>query len=563
MPRSIVSPDEIIDEERDGRNSSRSHSESSSTNNRRVIELIPPWTGDNRQAHNSWVIRQEFYDEDIADRDDDDEYFDIDEYDRMDDLSMRSNDTDYDDDDDDDDEVGNQGMISADELDTEADEDEVNYDQSLPVTHSYLGDDLEESRGRQVLNPGSPVKLMLLNIENIVLFPGQTLPLHSPTLNDRTNAFLKHCITNNNTTVGIISNPQRNKIGTTADIRNYSFSTDNTRTIIILEGRQRFELLSGGFEYAMVGQGKILPEVNLGCPYSTRSSIARHYSFNTPNRFIVSKHPPWVLKSYDAKTMIVKILYHIQYWTHIDYNATKCYKSRPETTSAHTEETNDKRTDYNGYEQSTTKSPKISGEGCSSTSTTQESKCDENGSDENNRKDHDTMSKAFNFSKDPIYFSHWLASNLALSNEDRLKILSMDCVEVRLAWLLKILESSDFFCCVLCKTKICRKRDAFSMSRLGPQCTYVNESGAIHDTLTVRRVQDVILDSSKWSQEFSWFPGYEWVVLHCKRCAQHIGWCFRRVDPNISPRLFYGLSRRSIELIKLGFVNSTQQVIVG
>ena len=41
----------------------------------------------------------------------------------------------------------------------------------------YLGDDLEEVRGRTVLEDDSYLELPLLSLPGVVLVPGQTLPL--------------------------------------------------------------------------------------------------------------------------------------------------------------------------------------------------------------------------------------------------------------------------------------------------------------------------------------------------------------------------------------------------
>lgn len=38
------------------------------------------------------------------------------------------------------------------------------------------------------------------------------------------------------------------------------------------------------------------------------------------------------------------------------------------------------------------------------------------------------------------------------------------------------------------------------------------------------------------TQEFSWFPGYEWQVIVCTNCRGHIGWLFSQPQDH-----FYGL----------------------
>lgn len=52
---------------------------------------------------------------------------------------------------------------------------QVMYDVSLPIQHSYLGSDLNELSGRVMLD--DEVQIPLLTLPGIVLVPGQILPL--------------------------------------------------------------------------------------------------------------------------------------------------------------------------------------------------------------------------------------------------------------------------------------------------------------------------------------------------------------------------------------------------
>jgi len=45
------------------------------------------------------------------------------------------------------------------------------------------------------------------------------------------------------------------------------------------------------------------------------------------------------------------------------------------------------------------------------------------------------------------------------------------------------------------------------MNKEGPQGTYVNPGGVIHETITFYHVQGVVLNNSDPSTEYSWFPG--------------------------------------------------------
>lgn len=45
------------------------------------------------------------------------------------------------------------------------------------ASHSYLGDNLETIRSRNFLNEGAEYELLIVPLRNIILFPGDTLPL--------------------------------------------------------------------------------------------------------------------------------------------------------------------------------------------------------------------------------------------------------------------------------------------------------------------------------------------------------------------------------------------------
>lgn len=350
------------------------------------------------------------------------------------------------------------------------DESDANYDTTLPVGHHYLGDDLEESRRREVLVEGSVIKLPLINLRHVVLFPNQVLPVLTSNLSPLIGRCIRMCVRRGITTIGLMSDSMNNHIGTTAEIRNFTFLEDG-ECRLIMEGRQRFRLLSAPFDTAREsGEVKILYEVTLGTPFPRTASLLRYSnSTSTLDKYTVSKHPKWVLKRYDARNIILRIMEQIKDWCNPDS----------------TKNAND--------------------------------------------------------------FSYWVASNLPISNKERLKALSFDCTESRLLWLLKRLESSNCFCCSSCNNVICHTEDVFPMSRSGPQCSFVNTGGFIHDTLTVKSASGLLLEYG-WSKEFSWFPGYAWRSAYCQHCNKHIGWCYKSVEVETKPRRFYGLSRLNVKL---------------
>lgn len=469
-----------------------SHSNSTSSERRQRIVVLLQDNNESSAGHQpaDWTIRREFYDMDLAENTDDDDLStegddEITDYeprhdsdDIIDEVDGEFHESDGEYRESEDDEL-NGYVIEPDDNDdrstTESGDDSddaANYDTTLPASHQYLGDNLEESRGRQVLIEDSTISLPLINLSHVVLFPGQVLPVTTSNLSPRINNYLKDCIKRSSLTVGIISDPHSNQIGTTAEIRNHSMHGESLK--VIMEGRQRFKLLSPPFDTAIEGDIRILPEVTLGNPYPCTSSLLKFLtSTNTPRRFIISKHPYWVLKHYEARNVMLKIMEQIKSW-------------------------------------------------CSPDST-----------------------------KDPNNFSYWVASNLPISNGERMKALSFSCTEARLMWLLAMLQSSEVFGCSGCKNVICYKKDVFLMSQSGPQCSYVNLGGYIHDTLTVRQAKGLIQEYG-WSKEYSWFPGYAWRMAHCDNCNRHIGWCYKHIEADTKPKRFFGLSRANVRLQSAG-----------
>lgn len=456
---------------RDNAGSPASHSNSVSSRLDRIVELIQEIDGNVDQLA-EWVIRPEFYDEDVAQNPD----------------NMSADETDYDEqsangwgeDSEDDPDGGvmldygfviapNDDDLSSYDSDDDADRDQVsNYDTTLPVSHRYLGDDLEESRGRRVLAECSVVTIPLFNLKDIVLLPGQVLPFTTSTLHLRMHMYLLSCIARGSTTIGIMWKPQNNPIGTTAEIRNFSAQDNDVR--LIMEGRQRFRLLSTPFENTSEGEIEILPEVSLGQPYPRIPSLLKFKTNSVmPSKFIISNHPHWIYRRCNARYAMSEILDQIKDWCNSD------------------------------------------------------------------------------LTKDPNDFSYWLAANLPINNTERMNALSLSCTELRLIWLLEKLEKSEFFGCSNCENVICYKKDVFPMSRSGPQCSFVNPGGFIHDTLTVRSADGLIHDYG-WCEEYSWFPGYAWRTAKCASCGQHIGWCYKRMDSVTIPKRFFGLSRTSVRL---------------
>ncbi|KAJ9581657.1 hypothetical protein L9F63_023174, partial [Diploptera punctata] len=104
----------------------------------------------------------------------------------------------------------------------------------------------------------------------------------------------------------------------------------------------------------------------------------------------------------------------------------------------------------------------------------------------------------------------------------------------------------QMLCCRVCETQIADPKETFSMSVEGPQGTYVNPGGFVHETLTVHRAKGLKCVNDQPSTEHSWFPGYAWTIAECRYCKRHMGWKFTATNRTLKPQKFWGICRRSI-----------------
>ncbi|KAH8311243.1 hypothetical protein KR044_005205 [Drosophila immigrans] len=157
----------------------------------------------------------------------------------------------------------------------------------------------------------------------------------------------------------------------------------------------------------------------------------------------------------------------------------------------------------------------------------------------------DTMPKC------PIQLSFWLVRNLHLTEKMMRLTFLTDSVNTRLQLIGTTLKQESHFYCRYCNSSLASCSDLFAMSKHGVQTQYCNPAGYIHETNTVYRViSHAIGYSGEPSTEFSWFPGYQWHIIICKFCAQHVGWEFKAVEPNLAPKVFFGLAGSSVRIGK-------------
>lgn len=43
------------------------------------------------------------------------------------------------------------------------------------------------------------------------------------------------------------------------------------------------------------------------------------------------------------------------------------------------------------------------------------------------------------------------------------------------------------------------------------------------------------------------YTSYAWRIANCQRCSRHVGWKFRATNFKLSPRKFYGITRKSVK----------------
>ncbi|KOC60678.1 Protein cereblon [Habropoda laboriosa] len=119
---------------------------------------------------------------------------------------------------------------------------ESTFDLTLPATHSYLGPNLEELRGRTILDDGIYVNLPLLVKQSVVLFPGQTLPM--TVIDAQTIDMIRTCL-GNDRTLGVVclGYDRTAPVGTTAEIYECMYDGPEQGFRLKAKGRQRFKIL--------------------------------------------------------------------------------------------------------------------------------------------------------------------------------------------------------------------------------------------------------------------------------------------------------------------------------
>lgn len=83
--------------------------------------------------------------------------------------------------------------------------------------------------------------------------------------------------------------------------------------------------------------------------------------------------------------------------------------------------------------------------------------------------------------------------------------------------------------CESCEVPLAKESEVFQVPGAdGTIGAYVNPHGVVHQTLTLKQMLShhaTHLTGSP-SSEDSWFPGYSWTIAYCANCSAHLGWRF-------------------------------------
>ncbi|KAG1686115.1 Protein cereblon [Nymphon striatum] len=311
----------------------------------------------------------------------------------------------------------------------------------------YLGNDLEELSGRTVFEEYECVELPLLSYSGVVLIPGQVIPLKIS--NPPTIVMLKDVISKNRT-IGIVvkvvnSNSRSYSLASVGTTAEIrSYKEDNTVLLIKAEGQQRF---------CLKGDPQRRGDRSWICKVQILPEIIPTDPGNliNPNSF-----QRFQLSTPQSETICTRRKY--------------IFSIEQESQQFLLDEILLKRIKQEllGW----TNSVNIK-----------------------------------SMPEDPMRFSYWVASNLPLDDSLKVMLLTRDSLVQRLRCEMSILENYRMLYCKECHSPTTRKEDLFSLSLVGPQGTYVNPGGYVHETITVFRVENVE-SVTRPSNEHSWFPGF-------------------------------------------------------
>lgn len=167
-----------------------------------------------------------------------------------------------------------------------------------------------------------------------------------------------------------------------------------------------------------------------------------------------------------------------------------------------------------------------------------------------------------NMKKEPTAFSFWISANMPLKESEKLHLLKVDSTVERLRYIhekvLELEKRETFVCCKMCRSQLSAVSNMFTIGGAeGTTGAYVNEHGIIHQTITLREVdEEKLWYTGRPEVRDSWFPGYSWTIAYCRYCHNHLGWKFLPAGrlgsaavTDDRPEQFWGLSGSSVTTI--------------
>lgn len=121
-------------------------------------------------------------------------------------------------------------------------------------------------------------------------------------------------------------------------------------------------------------------------------------------------------------------------------------------------------------------------------------------------------SDSFTFPENPTAFSYFVLTCIPFSDRMKSTLLQFNCTTQRLRVEYGLLSIPFEVQCAHCAAPLCSKKDFLVMSKSGTGGTFVNPGGIVHELFTFSKVSNVS-NVSDWSDEFSWFPNYGWIII--------------------------------------------------
>ncbi|CAH1725076.1 protein cereblon-like [Aphis gossypii] len=371
----------------------------------------------------------------------------------------------------------------------------TSYDQNLTTAHQYLGNRLREATGRTVYEEGVIHVLPILFLK-LNLMPGQILPIiaHSPNI----KLVLKYAI-NRNRSFGVCYqyNLKGPTFGTIAEVYEHTADIETSEPLQVKAmGHQRFEIVEARETLeSQQSSDLILVKIRI-IPDTT-------LFMNSFNKLCL--HPN--KRHLNHREMCRKRDMWQTQWPDWVYKQFDVYKLASQL------------------------SKKLK-----------------------------MMYKNVKISDDPFLLSFQVLRLGMFSQEDVSELLGIESTNTRLQHEITLwdkLQKMQKFLCNHCNTPICDMSNVFPMSPEGPQGTYCNSLGKIHDMITVTELEEDLHEITVGipSNECSWFPGYVWTIILCPGCHNHLGWRYMvEKNPLLSPKEFYGLTLSSISSFENYFV---------